>query len=190
MMKLQVHHCLRLDHKFKVASNIGYQRADGKWITQYSSVFIALNEKGEVVAWQLTNSTSFDEIAPVLVALRDRISDNSQQHITIFVDNCCHVRGKLEGIFSSKTAVKLDVFHAVQRVTRAMSKKHMFFHTCVKDLRMIFRHPTDIGMKRALDTPEPHHMLQNMYNFVAKWRNMQSNGHKILTDKVLEQNFN
>ena len=53
MLQLEIK-CLRLDHTFKVASNIGYLQDDGKWITQYSSVFIVLNEKGEVVAWQLT----------------------------------------------------------------------------------------------------------------------------------------
>ena len=51
MMQLQIDHCLRLDHRFKLASNIGYLRVGGKWITQYSSIFIALNEKGEVVAY-------------------------------------------------------------------------------------------------------------------------------------------
>lgn len=66
MLQVEVNHCLRLDHTFKVASNIGFMRSDGKWITQYGSVFLALNNEGQVVTWQLTNSTSFDEVLPLL----------------------------------------------------------------------------------------------------------------------------
>lgn len=95
MLHRSVQYCLRLDHTFKVASNIGYLRADGKWVTQYSSILIVLNEKGEVVTWQLTNSTSFDEISQVLSALKKR-TVNCQDGITIYVDNCCQVRNKLQ----------------------------------------------------------------------------------------------
>ena len=55
MLQVEVKNCLRLYHTFKVASNVGYLRSDGKWITEHSSLFIVLNEKG-VVAWQLTQS--------------------------------------------------------------------------------------------------------------------------------------
>ena len=185
MLKLKIKQCLRLDHTFKVASNIGYLLADGKWITQYSSIFIVLNEIGEVVAWQLTNSTSIDEVAQILSSVKERISED--QLIKIYEYNCCHVRKKLEHIFGSRAIVKLDVFHAVQRITRAMSKKNSFFHECIKDLRMVFRHPIDIGTKRTMPTPESSPMLQNLDNFVAKWRDVESNSQKILTNKVMKQ---
>lgn len=47
--------CIHLDHTFKVASNICYLGKDGKWITQYGSVLVVLNQEGQAVAWQLTN---------------------------------------------------------------------------------------------------------------------------------------
>ena len=162
MLQVEVKNCLRLDHTFKVASNVGYLRSDGKWITQYSSVFIVLNEKGEVVTWQLTNSTSLDEVEKTLTKLRERVADG--QDITLYVDNCCQVRRKLQQIFGSHTSVKLDVFHAVQRITRAKSKKQTFYYECIKDLRMVFRYPVDIGIKRTMETPEPSHMLNNLDN--------------------------
>ena len=35
MMHVKVEKCIRIDHTFKVASNIGYLQHDGKWVTQY-----------------------------------------------------------------------------------------------------------------------------------------------------------
>lgn len=70
MLDLKVTHCLRLDYTFKVASNIGYLRQDGKWITQYGSVLVVLNE-GQAVAWQLTNSTSLDEVFKLQYDLKE-----------------------------------------------------------------------------------------------------------------------
>ena len=188
MLQVEVKNCLRLDHTFKVASNVGYLRSDGKWITQYSSLFIVLNENGEVVAWQLTNSTSLDEVEQTLSKVKERVDKGND--ITLYVDNCCQVRRKLQQIFGTHTAVKLDVFHAVQRITRAMSKKHTFYYECIKDLRMVFRYPVDIGTKRTMETPEPSHILSNLDNFVAKWKNLKPDSQKILTDKVMKQVIN
>ena len=48
------------DHTFKVSRNIGVVRKeDNKFVPQYNQVFIALNEKGEVLGWRLTKSTTF-----------------------------------------------------------------------------------------------------------------------------------
>ena len=41
----------------------------------------------------------------------------------ICVDNCCKVRKKLQAIFGDKVEVKLDIFHAVKRITRTLSKR-------------------------------------------------------------------
>ena len=48
---------ISFDHTFKVAANIGYLRDDGKWITQYNSVMIIMNEDGLVMGWQFTKTT-------------------------------------------------------------------------------------------------------------------------------------
>ena len=62
MLRMQVKQTICIDHTFKVVLNIGFLRPDGKWITQYGSVFLVLNDEGQVVAWQLTKYTSFDEV--------------------------------------------------------------------------------------------------------------------------------
>ena len=187
MMNLSITKSIRLDHTFKVASNIGYLRPDGRWVTQYGSVLMVLNEEGEVVTWQFTNSTSIDEVQPLLCSLKERIKVSEGTHLTIYVDNCCHVRSKLKSIFGNDTIVKLDIFHAIQRITRVMSKKHLLFFTCMNDFKMIFRKPSDIGQKRTMSTPTSEQILVNIENFVTKWKNAEHNGHKILNEKVMEQ---
>lgn len=94
-----------------------------------------LNEKGQVAAWQFTNSTSFEEVFPLLSNLKEKIDLSEGRKLIIYVDNCCK---KLQEIFGKDILVKLDVFHAVQRITRAMSKRHILFYACIHDLRIVF----------------------------------------------------
>lgn len=111
MASKKVGKCIRLDHTFKVASNIGYLCSDKKWITQYGSIFIVLNELGQVVTWQLTNSTSFDEVELLLSILKERIEQDTP--LVVYVDNCCQKKNKIQKLLGNNTIIKLDVFHAV-----------------------------------------------------------------------------
>ncbi|CAH3111776.1 unnamed protein product [Porites lobata] len=55
------------DHTFKAAANIGFERKeDSAWITQYTSLFCIINEKGQVIRWSFAMSESFDEVKPLL----------------------------------------------------------------------------------------------------------------------------
>ena len=47
---------------------------------------------------------------------------------TVYIDDCCKLRKKIESVFSSETNVKLDLFHAVQRITKTLSRKHPMYH--------------------------------------------------------------
>jgi len=75
MMSLKVTDYISLDHTFKIASNIGYLRSDGKWITLYSSILIVLNKVGQVVGWQFTKSNSIDEVKVLLTNINEKIPD-------------------------------------------------------------------------------------------------------------------
>lgn len=44
----------------------------------------------------------------------------------IVLDNCCHWKSKIQKNFAN-TDVKLDIFHAVQRITKKVSKKNEFW---------------------------------------------------------------
>lgn len=62
MTCIPIGECISFDHIFKVATNIGYLREDGKWIPQYDGLFIVLNGNGHVLTWQLTEGTSFAHV--------------------------------------------------------------------------------------------------------------------------------
>ena len=187
MASLPVTDCIRLDHTFKVASNIGYLRPDGRWITQYGSVFIVLNRLGQVITWQLTNTTSLDEVESLLCNLKQRIVLATNETLTVYVDNCCYVKSKIIKMLGESTEIKLDIFHAIQRITRVMYKKHLLFLPCKNDLKMLIRCSNDIAKKRKCVTPDSTQILANMEDFIKKWINAEHNGIRILTDKVMEQ---
>lgn len=74
MQELIAENYISFDHTFKIASNIGFQRADKRWVTQYNSVFLIMNEVGQVIAWQLTKTTSIDEVQLLLNNLATRLN--------------------------------------------------------------------------------------------------------------------
>ena len=172
------------DHTFKVASNIGYLREDNKWVQQYNAVFLVLNNEGKVISWQFTNGTSFCYIQTLLKNLKQRFERLGTTIQKITIDNCCQWRNKLQDLFGSDVTVCLDIFHAVQRVSRTLPKKHKLFHQCINDLRFVFRTDGDIGLKRCKATPLPNEMLSNIENFVKKWKNET---YSILSSETLHE---
>ena len=145
MSSLSTSTYISIDHTFKVTANIGYLRADGRWITQYNSLFIVLNNIGKVIAWQFTRTTSIDECEDLLFALKDRCTWLGQPVMEVYVDNCCQSRNKLQLIFGQDTRVCLDIFHAAQRITKTISKRHPLCQSIMKDIKLLFRDPSDIG---------------------------------------------
>jgi len=175
------------DHTFKVASNIGYLREDNKWVRQYSAVFLVLNNEGKVLSWQFTNSTCFSYIQKLLTNLKQRFERLGTKIQKIAVDNCCQWRNKLQDIFGDEITVCLDVFHAVQRISRTLPKKHKLYHQCIGDLRLVFRTGGDIGLKRCKATPLPDEMLRNMDNFVKEWKNVSHFGKPLFSSETLHE---
>lgn len=57
---------ISLDHTFKIATNIGCLRPDGKWTAQYNSVLFVQNDAGQVISWMFTKTTSLDEAMAIL----------------------------------------------------------------------------------------------------------------------------
>lgn len=85
------------------------------------SVFIVMNEEGQVLAWEFTASTSIDEVTPLLKSLQYHLENSWLPSRTVFVDNCCQLRNKIKDIFGSATLVKLDMYHTIQRITGKLS---------------------------------------------------------------------
>lgn len=78
--------------------------------------------------------------------------------------------------------MKLDLFHAVQRITRTLSKKEKFYKQLISELRMVFRNAGDIGIKRMLPTPDTETILVNLENFIARWKELAN-----LKDKTMKE---
>ena len=130
--------------------NIGFVREkDNKFVTQFHQLFICLNERGEVVAWKLTKSTSFNEIEDLLIQLKRRLSFSGNSLKLVCVDDCCHVSSKYSNIFPN-VSVKLDLFHACQRITRTFSRQSGFDKEVLKSFVQIF-HDDDQGEKHTGD---------------------------------------
>ena len=141
MASLRTVSYITIDHTFKVAANVGYLRQDGIWITLYNSLFIVLNNIGQVIAWQFTKTTSIDECTELLCALKSRLCEAQLREL--YVDNCCNVRLKMQSIPGQDVLVRLDLFHAAQRITKAIRKRHPLCNQVMKDVEQLFRDPKD-----------------------------------------------
>ena len=75
MSRIESQSLISFDHTFNVAANIGYLRDDGKWITQYISVVIIMNEDGLVMGWQFTKTTRMDEVKELFMNVGRRVKD-------------------------------------------------------------------------------------------------------------------
>ena len=110
-------------------------------------MFFILNEEKEVVDFTLTKTLSHDELRPIHQKLKDRIGDTILQYV--LTDLCCEQRSFYGGLFPN-ALVRLDLFHAVQRLTRKISKEDMEpqSKTFVVDAGLIFRRENDRGDRR------------------------------------------
>ena len=93
-----------------------------------------ISEHGQVLSWQLTKRTTFYHIKTLL---SDLLEQPQQQIHTVYIDECCKLRAKIKSVLGPNVAVKLDLFHAVQRITKTLSKKHGLIQQCMIDLRRV-----------------------------------------------------
>ena len=175
------------DHTFKLATHIGILRC-GKWIPQYDSLFIMQNELGEVLFWQLTMGTGYGSIQDGLESLHSRMIKKGKSLKMVLIDNCCMWKKKLKNTFGEQLDVKLDLFHAVKRVTTALSKKHSYFYPAIQEFRLVFRSHGDNGLQRTKNTPSPTILLKNIKAFLSKWdKILDDNGKPVVTKAVMDE---
>ena len=124
------------------------------------------------MTWQLTKGTSFGEVTMLLQSLAERPSDQLK---TLYVDDCCRLRNKIKNVFGPHVSIKLDLFHAVQRITKTIPKRHVHASQFLKDLSLVFRSDGDCGDKRLFPTPSAEKLLTNLDKFITKW---QQNDHE------------
>ena len=121
-----------------------------------------MNENSKIVTWQLARGTTFDEIETLLYNLKERCENVT----TVHIDDCCKLRKKIQSVFGTEVAVKLDLSHATQQITKTSTKCKLHFK-CMKDLTLVFCD------KRLRATPEPHHILAKLTTLCDKWKDIR-----------------
>ena len=141
-----------------------------------------MNEKGEVLQWQFTRSENFNEVSAMFTDLRRRLQCHNTLLEGIIIDNCCKWKEGLTRLFPG-TPIKLDLFHAVQRFVKTISKRNPYHRAVSRDYGLIFRDPKDLGERRTMPTPEPSVILHNLDQFLSKWKDFTHEGKQIITAK-------
>ena len=85
----------------------------------FKNVFIVLNENGETLERRLTKSTTFHEITDHLTSLKERLHTKETSLSMICIDDCYKNRNRYQKIIPD-AEIKLDLFHACQRVLRTI----------------------------------------------------------------------
>lgn len=163
----RVSKCLTCDHTFKISKYIGASRgSDNKFVRQFENLYIVINENRHIVGWRLTRTTAFEEVRDLLEDLKNVFTEDLEM---VIVDDCCKVRAKYESIFPNVN-IKLDVFHAVQRIVKTFPKGTEASKQISKDFGLIFRRDGDCGDSRQQSTPDPDVIERNLNNFIVRWQ--------------------
>ena len=81
----------------------------------------------------------------------------------------------------------LDVFPAVQRITRKVPKRHLYNHDCLQSLRMVFRSPTDQVSQRTQPTPAADVLRAQLLDFKSKWESVSYEGKPVLPPAAVRE---
>ena len=120
------------------------------------------------MAWKLTRGVGHDEIETCLNQLNDRIVEPIR---FVIVDDCCASRLLYERIFGENIEVKLDLFHAIQRLTDTLPAKFKYRRKVSNALSMSFRQSDDMGAERTMDTADPQTITQKLDQTIEDLQN-------------------
>ena len=142
----------------------------------------------------LTRGTSFEKVKSTIQNLKKRLDSNGIKVTSIYIDNCCQWRNLLQNVFGEEVCVKLDLFHAVQRIVSKIPKRGKK-GSVIKDLRrrlkdelkLVFRDPSDLGKVRTKSTPSKQALMENLEQFFTKWNGVESDGEEILTQAAKKE---
>ena len=152
-MKENIHvKILSADHTFKVTVNIGMAKSDNTWTQLYDSLFCLLNEDGKVVDFKLVRDRKFETAQSCFISVKERMAESNTSPTLVCLDNCCQWKHKVHNILPD-VEVKLDLFHAIQRITKTIPMSHHYRREMTTELRQIFRKSGDQGVPRLYVTP-------------------------------------
>lgn len=163
------------------------REGDKRWITQYGALFCVLNSYGQVVTWKLATGVAFNVIKDLLFPLKERLKKQGRKLSEFYIDNCCSWRKKLQQVFGEELKVKLDIFHAVKRISDKIPKRHHLRRECMSQWSLVFRDRTDQGEKRSKATPSPAVLESNLDEFLQRWKDAKYDEKTVLNEAALHE---
>lgn len=151
-----------------------------------------MNEISIVLAWKLCKGTAFDKVKDLLTSLKERLASKGCFVNHFYIDNCCQWRHKLNSVFD-EVSIKLDPFHAIQRVVTKIPKKggsgplQKLRTQMLHDFKLILRDPTDHGMKRSKSIPSVSIIEKNIDNFLIQWKSVEYEGTKVIPQSAINE---
>ena len=120
----------------------------------------------------------------MLEGYKARLGKHNKNLELICVDDCCKVRKKYQSIFEN-TPVKLDLYHACQRVCKTLLHDNRPLKRAFEnEFGLIFRQDHDQGDVHLQKTPCKEKILQNLNIFPKRWGNVVGSP---LTKETLEE---
>ena len=163
-----------------------YQSLSGHHWSSTHTLFL-INAAGQVVTWKMTKGIAMEHVEDIMHALCRRLQSQGVTLQEFYVDNCCSFRPKLQRIFGSQLKVHLDIFHAVQRITKKIPKRHPFHLECIKSLTFVFRDPSDHGSTRTMSTPAIDVLESQILNFKSTWEKIKHDDKPILPPAAVRE---
>ena len=93
----------------------------------------------------------------------------------------------LQHVYGTHLNVRLDIFHAVKRVSDKVPNRHPLRHECMNEFSMVFRDPTDRGAERTKATPAPAVLVAQLNSFIMKWKDVEYSGWSVLSQAALKE---
>ena len=117
----------------------------------------------------MTKTTGFKEIEDLLFDLKERMLNSGINLEVIILDDCCKMRNSYQNVFGGYVKIKLDLFHACQRVIQTLDHdgiKNQFS----REFGLIFRVDGNVGEEREMTTPEPEVIIANLEQLLCRWQ--------------------
>ena len=124
-------HKLSADHKFKIAKKC-MVKVDHHFEKLFDTAYFVLNELGMVLAWRFLEDASIP--ADILEEIAQRPNICVEE---VHSDRCCGEVLVWKQFFPDAHFC-LDLFHAIQRVVREISKKKKRIGHCCKSIWHVF----------------------------------------------------
>lgn len=144
---------LKIDWHHKIAKKVKVHTGRGKCFAPFKSAVSIQNEDSLTVFWKFyPGSESMDTLERDLQLLKRRMEMLKSMVKGTHVDNCCHVRGKLQTIFPG-SFVKCDLFHWEERweiiLCDSKSEKSTAFRTLMRQATFVAE-PHEFERTKAL----------------------------------------